>query len=153
MMEPGGSLSPCPFCGGPAERLDLEDAENGSVISCTRCGASSAVHFDRKENLVSSWNDRAERPSSDSPEVQKLWDHTHALEAELASLKAERETFRRALEGAAILLNISEGEKQPYTSGYDSVHDAYNEVWHAWKLAERRPNAALHPAGSGEVKE
>lgn len=57
-------LEPCPFCGGEAEELYLEDEDNfgGSVISCKKCGASSAVHFDRKTNLYSSWNDRA-RPS------------------------------------------------------------------------------------------
>lgn len=56
-------LKPCPFCGGDAARLDLEDegdGENfgGSIIECTRCHASTAVHFDRKENLYSSWNNR-----------------------------------------------------------------------------------------------
>lgn len=53
-------LLPCPFCGGEAERLDLEDEPNcgGSCISCKCCGACSAVHFDRKENLYSSWNSR-----------------------------------------------------------------------------------------------
>lgn len=56
----GASLKPCPFCGGQARREDLEDAgnEGGSCIACTKCGAATAVHFDRKENLVSSWNDR-----------------------------------------------------------------------------------------------
>lgn len=54
-------LSPCPFCGGDPERVDLTDEENfgGSVICCKGCGASSAVHFDRKENLLDSWNRRA----------------------------------------------------------------------------------------------
>lgn len=54
------SLLPCPFCGGEAERVDCDDPRNegGSCISCTKCGASSAVHFDRKEGLLSSWNER-----------------------------------------------------------------------------------------------
>lgn len=53
-------LKPCPFCGGQAVELELTDEENigGSVITCTCCAASSAVHFDRKENLRSGWNDR-----------------------------------------------------------------------------------------------
>jgi Lar family restriction alleviation protein len=60
-------LLPCPFCGGEAERLDFETVGSslgedpnagGSCITCKRCGASSPVHFDRKENLYSSWNER-----------------------------------------------------------------------------------------------
>lgn len=55
-----GRLLLCPFCGGNASRHDLTDAENagGSCIACDRCGASSPVHFDRKENLDDSWNRR-----------------------------------------------------------------------------------------------
>lgn len=57
-------LSPCPFCGGTAERIDIEDGENagGSCISCTVCQASSNVEFEFKENFVSNWNRRAEGP-------------------------------------------------------------------------------------------
>lgn len=66
-------LRECPFCGGSAERVDNlptnEQVQNalswgqdyddgGSFIHCTRCDASTAIHFDRKENLVSSWNER-----------------------------------------------------------------------------------------------
>lgn len=60
----GGELKPCPFCGGKAKRGDyptepwIENA-GASYIECTKCGASTALHFDRKENLISSWNDRA----------------------------------------------------------------------------------------------
>ncbi len=49
-------LKPCPFCGGAAERTETDDG--GSFIRCTRCDASTAIHYDRRENLVSSWNDR-----------------------------------------------------------------------------------------------
>lgn len=58
-------LVACPFCGGEARRVDFDDNElrddgnfGGSVIECARCMASTAVCFDRKENLVSSWNER-----------------------------------------------------------------------------------------------
>lgn len=55
-------LDPCPFCGGEAERLELTDEDNfgGSVICCKQCGASSSVHFDRKENLEDGWNRRVQ---------------------------------------------------------------------------------------------
>lgn len=55
-------LKPCPFCGGEAERITLEDDENfgGDVICCTKCQASSNVEFGFKENLVSNWNRRAD---------------------------------------------------------------------------------------------
>ena len=61
------NLLPCPFCGGDAERVDIptvgselggDPNAGGSYISCMRCAACSPIHFDRKENLYSSWNDR-----------------------------------------------------------------------------------------------
>lgn len=66
------ALAPCPFCGGEAERVDIDPMQEefanagGSVIQCKSCGASSPVHFDRKENLDASWNTRhlASQPSS-----------------------------------------------------------------------------------------
>lgn len=72
MRDPGCPtlLKACPFCGGKPERVDIEatfdditghfQEENagGSFIRCTRCDASSAIHFDRKENITSSWNNR-----------------------------------------------------------------------------------------------
>lgn len=53
----------CPMCGGKAERVDVppeaEDENAGaSFIACTRCNLSTGLAFDRKENLISSWNDR-----------------------------------------------------------------------------------------------
>lgn len=60
-------LLPCPFCGGEPERIDVpyeDDVDGGmnaggSCIQCKRCAASTGLHFDRKENLYSSWNERA----------------------------------------------------------------------------------------------
>lgn len=68
----GVELKPCPFCGGKAKRGDypteawIENA-GASYIECTKCGASTALHFDRKENLISSWNDRASLAQADAP--------------------------------------------------------------------------------------
>lgn len=67
-------LLPCPFCGGDAERgfngptkeqlanslswgQDVDDG--GSFIECQSCHASTALHYDRCENLVSDWNRRS----------------------------------------------------------------------------------------------
>lgn len=60
-------LENCPFCGGNASRQDLTDDDNagGSCITCDSCGASSPVHFDRKENLYDSWNRRSTSSSDD----------------------------------------------------------------------------------------
>ena len=72
----------CPFCGGNASRQDLTDDDNagGSCITCDSCGASSPVHFDRKENLYDSWNRRS--PSS-SEDVRR-----EALERAFAEIEA-----------------------------------------------------------------
>lgn len=56
-------LLPCPFCGAAAERVDVpadieDENAGGSCIQCTGCVASSALFFDRKEHIVSSWNRR-----------------------------------------------------------------------------------------------
>jgi Lar family restriction alleviation protein len=56
-------LLACPFCGGEAKRHDIESREDidnagASYIECEGCGACTQLHFERKENLVSSWNDR-----------------------------------------------------------------------------------------------
>ena len=58
------NLLPCPFCGAPAQRSDVpadidDDNAGASYIECTKCSACTALHFDRKENLDRSWNDRA----------------------------------------------------------------------------------------------
>jgi len=49
-------LLPCPFCAGVAQRLEADDG--GLFIECTRCGASSPLHYDRCENLIPNWNRR-----------------------------------------------------------------------------------------------
>jgi len=60
-------LKPCPFCGGKPERVDIEESGDpnfgGSCVCCQQCGASSPVHFDRKENLEDSWNRRVPIPT------------------------------------------------------------------------------------------
>ncbi len=71
-MKVKEALLPCPFCGGVAQRFDDHDTgsinEGMSCIECTRCHACSAMHGDRKENLVDSWNTRAPSPAVLEPE-------------------------------------------------------------------------------------
>ena len=54
-------LKPCPFCGGKAKRVTLQDEENfgGDVIVCINCDACSRVVFGEKEGLNEAWNARA----------------------------------------------------------------------------------------------
>lgn len=55
-------LRACPFCGGEAQRIDIDYGENsgGSCIECKRCWASSRVEFERKENFIAAWNHRTD---------------------------------------------------------------------------------------------
>ena len=83
-------LKPCPFCGGMAQRTDVPtDDESdpnagGSFIECRECAASTALHFDRKENLIDSWNQRAAptAPSTAAGEMAFVcgcgWDGSYA---------------------------------------------------------------------------
>ncbi|HAT7594792.1 TPA: restriction alleviation protein, Lar family [Citrobacter werkmanii] len=63
MPDSENGLMPCPFCGGKARQLTIEQDNDphfgGDVITCTECGASSHVEFGFKENLESAWNNRA----------------------------------------------------------------------------------------------
>ena len=63
MPDSENGLMPCPFCGGKARQLTIEQDNDphfgGDVITCTECGASSHVEFGFKENLKSAWNSRA----------------------------------------------------------------------------------------------
>ncbi|MFV9323939.1 Lar family restriction alleviation protein [Citrobacter freundii] len=63
MPDSENGLMPCPFCGGKARQLTIEQDNDphfgGDVITCTECGASSHVEFGFKENLKSVWNSRA----------------------------------------------------------------------------------------------
>lgn len=104
-------LLPCPFCGSTAERAEADDG--GSFIHCTRCDASTALHFDRKENLVSSWNDRV-RPTVPVPvykAVERILDEESAWIA-----RPSPEVTRRIALAATIAASIIRED--------DPLHDA-----------------------------
>lgn len=58
-------LLPCPFCGGSAFQDEVggdpeaDSNVGGKFIACRKCGATTALYFDRAENLVPAWNRRA----------------------------------------------------------------------------------------------
>ena len=101
------ALEPCPFCGGEAERVDIDPMQEefanagGSVIQCKSCGASSPVHFDRKENLDTSWNTRAaSQPDREAVNGDPLDDLVARFSAALlAKLKAARVKYGAYDEG------------------------------------------------------
>lgn len=108
-MEP--DLLPCPFCGGEAERIDMNDLPEddpnvgGSCICCNRCGASSPVHFDRKENLCSSWNDRAGTPPGGAATSDAQADKIERLREALQALVDEYVDYQT-------INNLGDPEKQ-----------------------------------------
>ena len=82
-------LLPCPFCGGKAEIIHIEDGENagGSCVCCTQCFASSNMEFEFKENFVSNWNRRSHLEKGAAPPAS-------VAEGALAEIAAERRVAR-----------------------------------------------------------
>ena len=74
-------LKPCPFCGGMAEIVEIDEGENagGSCVCCTACLASSNVEFGFKENFISNWNRRVQTLAPDA--VARLVEAARALGA------------------------------------------------------------------------
>ena len=93
-------LKPCPFCGGEARRFDISTADEldpnagGSGIECVSCSASTALHFDRKENLEDSWNRRAALAAQEGGAVQWACERWRAEVANRPLVN----THRRALD-------------------------------------------------------
>jgi Lar family restriction alleviation protein len=59
------NLKPCPFCGGVAAIIDVEELGNigGKVVQCRSCEASTRVWFPIKDSVDSilreEWNRRS----------------------------------------------------------------------------------------------
>lgn len=109
-------LLPCPFCGGEAKCVDIEDDGDmrnfgGSCICCQRCGASSAVHFDRKENLLS---------RAIGHQLTKLPDRIYSGIRQAVILLLCLGVFCVALAGSArasVGVPVSKGNSMPAMSG------------------------------------
>lgn len=94
-------LELCPFCGGEAERFDDHDAgstnEGGSCIQCKACQASTPMHFDRKEHLYSSWNERAAYTNADdAEEMKRLLQENGALRRVHLCVREYQDHLRRS---------------------------------------------------------
>ena len=85
-------LKPCPFCGGMAEIVEIDEGENagGSCVCCTKCLASSNVEFGFKENFFSNWNRRVQTPVSDA--VARLVEENKALREALTEIEGSSST-------------------------------------------------------------
>lgn len=110
-MSDAPDLKPCPFCGGEAERITIEDDSDpsnfgGDVIQCRNCIASSRVVFGEKEGIEDAWNRRAT-----PPEVAAL---VKALRDENEQLREECRGYLAvwAVEYAA-RIGLSRGELHP----------------------------------------
>ncbi len=99
------NLKPCPFCGGEAERVDIEDGENagGSFVHCTVCDASGNIEFEFKENFISNWNRRVEAALSAAEPVSSRNDEAGYVEF----LNEDVPYIVRDIQGAvAILMDL-----------------------------------------------
>lgn len=93
-------LLPCPFCGGDAEIVHIEDGENegGSCVCCTVCQASGNLEFERKENFISNWNRRARSSAPEAREgeaVERKADGLAHLVAAISLLKRAEEIGKK----------------------------------------------------------
>lgn len=103
-------LKPCPFCGGMAEIVEIDEGENagGSCVCCTTCLASSKVEFGFKENFISNWNRRVQTLAPDA--VARLW-HAARLGLDMAranDLTKTAETIMEAMNAVECPCNGSD---------------------------------------------
>ena len=137
------ALLPCPFCGGAAEVIHIEDGENagGSCVSCTRCLASSNLEFGFKENFRNNWNRRADlaHPSQAGDErVAGLLDTQIA--AQDIIIKRQEAENARLREALWRLLREAEMDGMESRAG-----------WDCWMHHARAALAAMDtPKGGGD---
>lgn len=90
MTRDTAPLLPCPFCGGTAQIIEVEEPSNrgGYVVQCDKCEASTRVWFpikdDVKNILTDAWNKRAQGEAARDPGLRV------GLEAMRDALKAAR---------------------------------------------------------------
>lgn len=137
-------LLPCPFCGGTAERIEIEepgDNFGGTCIGCQRCGACGPVHFDRKENLVSSWNDRPPLPSRAARDV--LAERARQIEEEGWTPEHDDQRDKGEMaRAAACYALLSSGWRR------EAVLEVWPHQWGAHWLKPTTPRRDLVKAGA-----
>lgn len=120
-------LLPCPFCGGPAERIDFGvgagDNEGGSCIACTRCQASGPVEFGYKESFISNWN----RRSAIASQREQQWSADVASPARAYDRQRDAgATHEQALHSVlADVVAARQLADDPDLDGTDGAHPAY----------------------------
>ncbi len=104
---PRGSLLPCPFCGGAAARLDIEQEGpnfGGSCIECVQCGACGPGSF------------RPQRKSR--KQLERPRDHRQGVRLMTPfALKAWRKRLDLSQSAAAKALGLSLRGYQNYENG------------------------------------
>ncbi|MGY3359719.1 Lar family restriction alleviation protein [Bradyrhizobium sp. GM0.4] len=136
-------LLPCPFCGGEADRQDIEaidgdDNPGGSYIECTACGACTQIHYGRKENLIDSWNSRKWHLS----EQQQFSDAASVTEDEFEEFlynscgymneEKSRDAARAILQRFRLSHISKTGRAFMSETAADCLHDAVNRNRIAW---------------------
>lgn len=118
-------LKPCPFCGGEAGELRFDDVPQddvnfgGAAISCKRCGACSPVHFDRKENLYSSWNDRANVvPAQGATTYPRPVEYEHDAKGNIVLPDGA------PFDGAPVLIKLGSGWVEARWEDHDKMTDS-----------------------------
>lgn len=141
------NLKPCPFCGADARRFDIQDGDmiGGSGIECSSCMATTAVHFDRKENLESSWNDRTFDGSKAELDVLRERDRQVEEVGWTPEHDDGHDKGELALAGAsyAVVSALSEDRRKSVSGIFSIVNNAMlRDLWpfaHSWwKPKDRR---------------
>lgn len=122
----GEALLPCPFCGGDAEIVHIEDGENegGSCVCCTVCQASGNVEFERKENFISNWNRRA-RSSAPEGREEALGNLLAVIHGDGGHRALEVGVEQAAAEAEKIVAGLFAAPNA------DKLRDALKETWDA----------------------
>ena len=115
-------LLPCPFCGGEAARVDIEDGENagGSCVCCKKCNASGNLEFEFKENFITAWNTRTPTPAPNAAAVNFSPMETAPKDGTMLRLLVDYSG-----DGA----NPLEDATQAWTIGFNNLADTEDDVW------------------------